>query len=212
MATLTIGGKTVVTQTGTDEPVLGSGVDVDSALTGATFPAGHIVQVKHITYNTAAGYNNTQTDRVPISGFYKDITLKYSNSLIIAQAYLAIGFTTTPEWSWFIDAEISTNTDTFISSGTYEKLGVLPRFDNKMNGYHGGPRDGGASNFTTEVESYSHTVSHTPNSTNPIRYQVNFQTWWTNANYWYINRSGSDTNNGYMTRGSSSLTLYEVKQ
>ena len=37
MATLTIGGKTVFTQSGTDEPVLSS---------NAVFPAGHVLQIK----------------------------------------------------------------------------------------------------------------------------------------------------------------------
>ena len=49
MATLTIGGKTVVTQTGTDEPILGPNVILTNTLASATFPAGHVIQKKIIT-------------------------------------------------------------------------------------------------------------------------------------------------------------------
>lgn len=46
MATLTLGGKTVLTQTGSDEPVLGSNLTGSPALnlSSSTFPAGHIIQ------------------------------------------------------------------------------------------------------------------------------------------------------------------------
>lgn len=55
MATLTIGGKTVVTQTGTDEPIIGSDV---------VFPAGHVVN----TY-TAGYMSNTSIDAsMPANG------------------------------------------------------------------------------------------------------------------------------------------------
>ena len=51
MATLTIGGKTVFTQSGTDEPVLSS--DITGTLGSAVvFPAGHVIQVKSAIRNT----------------------------------------------------------------------------------------------------------------------------------------------------------------
>lgn len=55
MATLTIGGKTVVTQTGTDEPIMTSNVNVNNALASATFPAGHIIQTVSDFYDVPAG-------------------------------------------------------------------------------------------------------------------------------------------------------------
>ena len=55
MATLTLGGKTVLTQTGSDEPVLGSNLTGSPGfdLSSSTFPAGHILQVNH-TYTQAS--------------------------------------------------------------------------------------------------------------------------------------------------------------
>src|SRR6056300_1681220 len=100
MANIILNGKTVVTQTGNDEPVLGSNVILtNDSLANATFPAGHVVQTKHKIFTTALGYNTNQTERIPISGFYEDLTPKYTNSLILAQAHLAVGFSSTPEWS-----------------------------------------------------------------------------------------------------------------
>ena len=49
MATLTLGGKTVLTQTGSDEPVLGSNLtgSPNFDLSSSTFPSGHILQVQY---------------------------------------------------------------------------------------------------------------------------------------------------------------------
>lgn len=49
MAELQLGGKTIATQTGTAEPVLGSGVDISNVTgtlgSGIVFPAGHVIQI-----------------------------------------------------------------------------------------------------------------------------------------------------------------------
>ena len=50
MGEFRINGKTVVTQTGSAEPEIGGNVlmhsnAINTALSGATFPAGHVVQV-----------------------------------------------------------------------------------------------------------------------------------------------------------------------
>ena len=46
MATLTLGGKTVLTQTGSDEPVLGSNLTGSPALnlSSSTFPSGMVIK------------------------------------------------------------------------------------------------------------------------------------------------------------------------
>ena len=55
MATLTLGGKTVLTQTGSDEPVLGSNLtgSPNFNLSSSTFPAGHVLQI-NTTYSQAS--------------------------------------------------------------------------------------------------------------------------------------------------------------
>ena len=199
---ITESSGTITYNSGTFNGTLGSDIN---------FPAGHVIQTEHMLFTDALGFNANQTERIPITGFYKDFTPKFSNSMILLEAHIAVGFSSSPEWSWFIDADISTSSSEFVASGTYARLGVAARFDNKMNGYHGGPQDTGGNHYR-EVWSFSNKVSHLPASTNTIRYQVCFSNLWSNANYYYINRSDQDNNNGYMTRGSSNLTITEIKQ
>ena len=201
----------IIATDGTTAPITLSGDTATLSGTGVTFPAGHVIQTEHMLFTTPLGFNNPSTERIPITGFYKDFTPKLSNSMILVEAHLAVGFASSPEWSWFIDADISTSSSGFVASGTYTRLGVAPRFDNRMNGYHGGPQDTGGNHYR-EVWSFSNKVSHLPASTNTIRYQVCFSNVHSNANYYYINRSDQDTNVTYLTRGSSNLTITEIKQ
>ena len=79
MATLTIGGKTVVTQTGTDEPIIGSDV---------VFPAGHVIQT--ITKTGTVTNTEQSGSNVIISStfFNKSITAKSNNSVFIINAFV----------------------------------------------------------------------------------------------------------------------------
>ena len=199
---ITESSGTITYNSGTFNGTLGSDIN---------FPVGHVIQTAHMNFTDAIGFNSYQTERIPITGFYKDFTPKFSNSMILIEAHIAVGLSSSPEWSWFIDADISTSSSGFVASGTYARLGVAARFDNKMNGYHGGPQDTGGNHYR-EVWSFSNKVSHLPTTTNTIRYQVCFSNLWTSAKNYYINRSDQDDNNGYLTRGSSNLTITEIKQ
>lgn len=60
MANIILNGKTVVTQTGNDEPVLGSNVILtNDSLASATFPAGHVLQVIDSGAQTTTAVNTT---------------------------------------------------------------------------------------------------------------------------------------------------------
>ena len=166
-------------------------------------PVGTVLQVKHLTYTTTFATSLTSTLRIPVTNFFIDITPKFLNSSILVTANLSVGFSNTPEWSWFIDRT---------EGGVTTQVGTAAYDLNRMNGYHGGPRDGGASGHTTETESFSHTIMDFPNTTNSCRYQVCLQDRWTNATAKYINRSDNDSNNGYINRGSSSITVMEIAQ
>ena len=63
MATLTLGGKTVLTQTGSDEPVLGSNLTGSPALnlSSSTFPAGQILHTQYDSYGTQTTIGDTNT-------------------------------------------------------------------------------------------------------------------------------------------------------
>ena len=95
MATLTLGGKTVLTQTGSDEPVLGSNLTgtLGSGITlgsGVTYPSGHILQMKHATRTTSYSdtFDNTWTN---IPSLEVDITPFFSTSKILVIANLRAG-------------------------------------------------------------------------------------------------------------------------
>jgi hypothetical protein len=170
-------------------------------------PIQTVVQVKHKLFTDTFSSSASQTLRIPITNFYVDITPLYSTSKILVIAHCAVGFSTTPEWSWFVDRTIT--------GGSAVQVGTIGNgvyASNRMNGYHGGPRDGNATNRLREVECFSHVVMDAPATTTSCRYQVCFQDRWVNYTTKYINRSDEDSNNGYQTRGSSSITVMEITQ
>ncbi len=146
-----------------------------------TVPAGHtikqagqILQVKHLTYTTQMT-TNANSNRIVIPDFYVDISPKFADSRILVIAHMSVGFSTTPEWSWFVDRTAA--------GGSTIQVGTAPYIGNRMNGYHGGPRDGSANNWTVETESFSHTVQDSPGTTASCRYQVCFQNKWNTATF-----------------------------
>ena len=168
----------------------------------------NVLQVQHTLYAQTFMSMNGGTREV-IPGFFCDITPRSRDSMIWVIGSLAVSWETTPEWSWYIDRTIGgADGHTFNSTA----LNVQQQYaSNRMWGYHGGPRDGNSNNFTRELESYYHTVFDYPNTIEPVRYHVVLSDRWSTRDK-YINRSAEDTNNGYITRGTSSLTLLEIAQ
>ena len=96
MGEFRINGKTVVTQTGSAEPEIGGNVlmhsnAINTALSGATFPAGHVVQVVTDSKShsgagiSVSGSGSTITNTSGYQIFQTGFTPKYSNSKIIIQ-------------------------------------------------------------------------------------------------------------------------------
>ena len=130
-----------------------------------------------------------------------------------------MGFDSTREWSWFISREISTSENSYANaSESHKPVGVTSArgYGGRMYGYHGGPRDSvdgvGAHNQPYEVFSFAHTVYDKPNTKNFLRYRPCLQNMWDAANNTYLNRPSNNDNSGYMTRGSSSITVWEITQ
>ena len=174
-----------------------------SKLTGqvpdASAPSGSVIQVVSLAYTDVFSTSASQTTRIPVTNFFVDITPISSTSKLLIIANLAVGFSSTPEWSWFVDRTIG---------GTTTQVGNAAYVGNRMNGYHGGPQD--SSSDVYDVYSYSHTILDTPNTTSSIRYQVCMQDRWQNFTAKHINRTGNDDNTGYTTRGSSGITVMEI--
>ena len=98
MPTLSLGGQTLATQTGSDAPVLGS-VTLNS---NQSFPAGHAIQMQHAIYNGTATVSITSVSASPTTGpFYPTslnssnlkvgITPKFANSLLFVHAVIRFG-------------------------------------------------------------------------------------------------------------------------
>lgn len=174
-----------------------------SKLTGqvpdANAPSGSVIQVVNKLYTDVFTTTGSQTTRIPVTDFYVDITPISSSSKILIIVNLSVGFSSTPEWSWFVDRTIG---------GTTTQVGNATYVGNRMNGYHGGPQDTDAE--VDELFSYSHNTLDSPSTTSSIRYQVCMQDRWVNYTAKYINRTGNDQNTGFTTRGSSALTVMEI--
>ena len=82
MATLTLGGKTVLTQTGSDEPVLGSNLtgSPNFDLSSSTFPAGHVIQT--VAGNKITSESTTGTTEI-FTGLSASITISAGNKVLI---------------------------------------------------------------------------------------------------------------------------------
>jgi hypothetical protein len=165
-------------------------------------PAGSVLQVVDKLYTETFATSASQTARIPVTNFYADIVPQSTSSRILVMASLSVGFSSTPEWSWFVDRTVG---------GTTTFIGATANVGNRMRGYHGGPQDGGHVNEGDDLYSFSHNFVDLPNTTSSIRYQVCLQDLWTNYTAKYVNRTGNDADTGYTTRGSSSLILMEIK-
>ena len=78
MAELQLGGKTIATQTGNQEPIFASNVN----LVSATFPAGHVIQFQKVT-STTEYLTGNNTTALALSAFDLQITPKQSNSKLL---------------------------------------------------------------------------------------------------------------------------------
>ena len=90
MAEIKINGKTVVTQTGSAEPEIGGNVlmhsnAINTALSGATFPAGHIVKTQGYTNSTRLVVGTT-TDETLWSGI--SYTKLYNNTNLVLTGHI----------------------------------------------------------------------------------------------------------------------------
>ena len=203
--------------------VIGLDQQVKSGLFG--FPSGHVIQIKHKQMTDKLTYAQTAAVfRTAVAGLFVDIRPSSTTSKIVVFGQLAMGFSGTPEWAWFIDREASnTSANSWVTQGasatadsmnesTRALLGTAgSRSGNQAFGYHGGPNDGNAASRTDDVFSYANVVEDTPGTTNICRYQINLQNLWSGTTTVYVNRSGNDANNGYATSGSCSITAMEVE-
>ena len=184
MANIILNGKTVVTQTGNDEPVLGSNVILtNDSLASATFPAGHVLQVVQGTW-TGVTSTFTSSDGWVDPSWYADIQVQSGNKVLIMidGSYEVITSGTTALVSI---ASAANNTTVDENDFIINPLGVL-------------------SHPMVDGVSFSGSYLHTsPQSTVPQRYKVLFKS---EANFNV--RFGSQSGSGYT---QNAITLFEIQ-
>ena len=86
MANIILNGKTVVTQTGNDEPLIGGNV---------VFPAGHIIQVKSAVYSTQVSNNTGEYEDTGLTASITPTSTSSKVLVLVSQngCYIAGGAT-----------------------------------------------------------------------------------------------------------------------
>ena len=192
MATLTIGGKTVVTQTGTDEPIIGSDV---------VFPAGHVVQVvtkmidDELT-SIAEGF---------VSAFDINITANLTNSFFkysITGSYYPGVDSQSASYILYVEKNNSGNNQPLQDSnnenlranfGSYPDTGKLIR---NVDGNHANPFSGVYFDYT----------SHVKNDIMKYRFYLRTQ----GTNTVMFNRAGSGITNDYQATTITAVIIEEI--
>ena len=201
MATLTLGGKTVLTQTGSDEPVLSSNL-TGTLGSGITFPAGHILQVQSTVVTDRNSSTDTDTSGTGTDvGLNVTITPKKSGSYFFIQCSIGIGTTTNDSWGIILSRD-GTKIGNGVDSGA--RNGVFFRGpDHAGAAGNDGNHGVGASNH------YVDTTGSTAGTS--IAYKCGLVTQGGTA---YINRpeSHTDIHLVYGSETSSSVTVMEIAQ
>jgi len=226
MANIILNGKTVVTQTGNDEPVLGSNVILTNSLASATFPAGHVIQVKYSEFldpatfsytSTTEGWDfGTQSTRADNShaGILTDlelsITTKQDNSIFIINNYFAGCTNSDPNGAYNWGAGIFCSLDNYnslISKGnkhpSYTSVGEVT-----YGRWIYPPND------SYSDEDFYGTIRHSPNQpkNTSITYRVVIDNAYTSGgNTVYVNyRSGYSNSLTEMAKVGATMTIMEI--
>jgi len=204
MPEIQLNGKTIATQTGTNEPVLKNNVVMESGFSipsGVTFPAGHVIQVvQHIADDTAEITSSfSSTFQSFSTAFKKGITPQTTTSNIFVLVSMICGNNdATIHLQLYRDGSEVTNakgvsseprtssTSAYRYTGSPYDFGVNPISFNFMD-------SPSISNTSTEIE-YEIKATAGPN------YSETF----------YLNRMDLDNNIGFGVRPISTITLFEI--
>jgi len=204
MAEIKINGKTVVTQTGNAEPLIGGNVLMhNDVLANSTFPAGHVIQVVHVqksstwSYATGSGSDNYGS----ITGLAPTITPLYSDSKILIYVNLYIG-TSNYQTKYRIlkNGNSLTNLLGDAEGGRPQSVGTVINYDN----------DSTTQKYSLVMLTGIH--QDISNSTNQLTYQIQAAAY--NGHTVYLNRSYNwqiAATGGYDAVPSSTVTLMEIK-
>ena len=195
MATLAVGGTTVF-----DGATLQSGVSFSS---GTTFPAGHIIQVvqtvKTDTWSTTANGNSPQL----ITGFSRTITPSATSSKILVQCSLYAGASAYSHYIWV--KHNGSGSYNNLSNGSDASVGDTSSATCPvMFGGQGGTAE------ADEASTATMTFLDSPSKDSLFTYQV--YACGRAAGTLFINKPSNTTDAVHMSRGISTLTLWEIAQ
>lgn len=193
MAELKINGKIVVTQTGSNEPIIGSNVNFNNAV----FPAGHIIQVKQIVKTDF--FNSQSTTFVDINGLSISITPNFNTSKILVMWSIA-----TSGYGHF-DLRLARLLDS-LETAPYvgDQLG-----SNRIRSTH---HHYTTTSYNTTYNTYSDNGQFldNPNTTNSVTYKMQCACPWSSGYYIRIGYQYSDSDNTYAGTNPSSMTVMEI--
>lgn len=195
MATLTIGGKTLATQTGTGEPVLGSNVILSNdSLVGATFPAGHIIQVESASFNGIQTLANA--NEVDVSNLSCSMTISSGNKILIIANVICGRDQDSYGTLNITDGSNNIIYQNFTASGT------------QVNASMAVANRGSLSGDVYFTDQHSFNYLWTPGYTN-ITVKVRGRS--TYSGNIYVNKPANDGVNSWHIRTTSSLTIMEIQ-
>ena len=226
MATLTLGGKTVLTQTGSDEPVLGSNLTGSPALslTGATtFPAGTILQVAQTKDSVSFSYTNTTSSWYfgTASGRASDshggvasnlnctLTTKGVNSNFLVCGNLQFAGANSQGYTWGMNTYWSFDSyATPLAVGEPSSHGVYSSGTGVQSGFwQDNAGDGTWYPHYTQVLKTGNTIAKNTS----ITFKIVIGTHYTSAgNIVYYNRQNTTDNGQYRLVPVSTHTIYEI--
>jgi len=204
MPEIQLNGKTIATQTGTNEPVLKNNVVMESGFSipsGVTFPAGHVIQVvQHIADDTAEITSSfSSTFQSFSTAFKKGITPQTTTSKIFVLVSMICGNDdATIHLQLFRDGSAVTNAKGVSSEDRTSSTSAYR--------YTGSPYDFGVNPISFNFMD-SPSIS---NTSTEIEYEIKATAGPAYSETFYLNRMALDNNVGYAVRPISTITLFEI--
>ena len=218
MANIILNGKTVVTQTGNDEPVLGSNVILgNDSLASATFPNGMIIGSEITFFNEITSYTQASGANAGNYGLLEgldidDLTITYTPKKTTSKLFIsgAINFSTSAavynvlrikrslNGAAYVMHEPVMNTDTAAMPGTNTRIGIASYSTNTLptSGWHTMNLSFGFIDLN-HISSVGQTVSYRPSHTYSGN-DATTKTLYLNRNYYPTNDYGSHTQVSYI--------------
>ena len=211
MANIILNGKTVVTQTGNDEPLIGGNVlmhsnAINTALSGATFPAGHVIQSKFVYFDLDQTIGNGSTTGSTWTNIGAGVSGKeFSIPMTVNSGNIVFGMGL---------INMSTNNYRYSAIRIYADGGNIAAgaLSSARTPVHSGPGITGDTNEQYHFNSFPFSFTYDPQTTNSVIYSIKAANTLYPAAYTHINKIHSDSDAAWSHRGYSHFMLMEIAQ